>query len=84
MEVGRLGHSNHSMIMTKVAIRNTEKTEEKPGLDYNKADWEAMRRDLGQVNWRTELEDKTAEQSWELLRTKIQETVEKTVPEKET
>jgi hypothetical protein len=79
-DVGRLGHSDHCML--KVVIEFNPSTTERPAPRFNwsKADTETMKRDISEVNWRLELEDRTVEESWRFFRKKLSETVEKNIP----
>ncbi len=62
-DVGRLGRSDHCML--KVVIEFNPSTTEKPAPRFNwsKADTETMKRDISDVNWRLQLEDRTVEES---------------------
>jgi hypothetical protein len=39
-----------------------------------------MKRDISEVNWRLQLEDRAVEEGWRFFRKKLSETVEKNVP----
>ena len=51
-DVGRLGRSDHVMIMTKVSVKKEQKTEREGLPDWRKADWDSMRKSLGKEDWR--------------------------------
>jgi hypothetical protein len=53
---GRLGHSDHTILLTTLMVNNTPKpTETKK--DWRKADWIAIRSNLVGVNWNRLLND---------------------------
>ena len=81
-ECGRLGHSDHSMIMVTVAVSSGGGTKEKEQLNWAKGDWVSMRNELLAVNWRNELNGKDGNAAWSVLKEKILKTVEKFVPKR--
>ena len=74
-EVGRLRHSNHSMILVTVAVKADAKATAQP--DWNKADWVKMREELAKVDWRGQMEGRTGQEAWDLLKKKIHLAVDK-------
>ena len=83
-EAGRLGHSDHSMILVTVAVKADARTKAATQPNWYKADWGKMREELGKVDWRGQMVGKSGQQAWELLKNKIQEAVDKHVPARRT
>jgi hypothetical protein len=79
-EEGRLGKSDHSVIVFEVEdnIRNT--IEEITGLNWRRADMVKMRQELGSVEWEELFDEQDAEESWDIFRKILQETVDRNVP----
>jgi hypothetical protein len=48
--------------------------------DWNKADWDAMRNNLTNTNWRTKLAGLSAEQAWTVFSDKVNRLVKEYVP----
>ena len=76
-EVGRLGHSNHSMILVTVAMKADARAKATAQPDWNKADWVKMREELAKVDWRGQMEGRTGQEAWDLLKKKIHLAVDK-------
>ncbi len=49
-EMGRLGASDHEMILVSVAMQGGREESEKSGLNWRKANWDGMREDLTAVD----------------------------------
>ena len=82
-EEGRLGRSDHVLLEMEIGVENRTVSEDgKEFLDWKKADWNQIREDIGQEDWRSELEGKTANEAWEKLKEKLKRTVEEHVPKK--
>ena len=79
-ESGRLGHSDHSMILVTVAVKADARTKAATQPDWNKADWGKMREELATVDWRGQMGGKSGQEAWDLLKEKIHAAVEKHVP----
>ena len=78
---GRLGHSDHVMLMVEVAVDKVKAGDEQEQLCWAIADWDAMRANLREWSWRPELE--AAEDScaaWAILREKVKELINAHVP----
>ena len=78
---GRLGKSDHCMISVTVECRPKTEKETGPTYNWKRADIPAIQRELDGVDWRKELENRTTEEGWILLRNKVQAAVEKFVPQ---
>jgi hypothetical protein len=81
-EAGRLGQSDHDMILVTVEMGRKHEGPKRQALNWKKANWPLMRRDLSNVNWIEKLRSKTAEEMWTLFRAEISETVRENVPMK--
>ena len=77
-EAGRLGASDHVVILTKV-ITSPMKKEPAVRLIWGKADWAAMEQSLANESWE-ELDRLDADSAWNVLKEKINKLVEKHVP----
>jgi Reverse transcriptase (RNA-dependent DNA polymerase)/Endonuclease-reverse transcriptase len=78
---GRLGTSDHYMILAEFAIG--KKQEESASLVRNwwKADWEAMKQELSRESWEG-LDQKSASEAWQQFKDRIENIVERHVPMK--
>jgi hypothetical protein len=77
-EAGKLGNSDHVAIEIKV-MAGIEKTEVKKKL-WKKADYQAMRNELGLIDWQSELVHENADKAWDKFRNILESCVEKHVP----
>ena len=76
-----LDSSDHNMLLFKVHFASTVKQNSKVVYDYNKADFEGIRHELGQVDWEKILEG-GVEDSWNRFRDLVLSVEEKYVPRK--
>ena len=78
--MGRLGKSDHCMIMTEVdtELKRTSTVEEK--LIWGRADWSSMRNLLGQVRWGDILDQVTVNVAWNRILLEIDKATEVCVP----
>ena len=81
-EVGRLGHSDHFMLMAKVSVTSATVQPDKVQADWARADWFGMRERLAAHDWRPELEARTTEEAWAYLKSEVLEAVRIHVPMK--
>ena len=79
-EEGRLGRSDHCMVSTKINIARKEPVKESTRLNWARADWPAMERDLAMVSWQRRLLNQGAEEAWRILKEETNKVVEKYVP----
>ena len=80
-EAGRLGKSDHTVITVKVSI-GVSLEPEKSMPDWKRADWDAMREELRTGDWLQQLKRSGAARAWEILRAKMENMIEKYVPER--
>jgi Reverse transcriptase (RNA-dependent DNA polymerase)/Endonuclease-reverse transcriptase len=78
-DVGRLGSSDHHMILSEISINAKESTETGMVRNWWKADWAAMKDKLAANSW-TELASMDADAAWTTFRGKIEEAVDAHVP----
>ena len=78
--MGRLGASDHEMILMSVAMQRGKDETEKNGLNWRKANWDGMREDLAAVDWRRSLAGLSTQEMWSFFKTEVEKTTEKNVP----
>jgi Reverse transcriptase (RNA-dependent DNA polymerase)/Endonuclease-reverse transcriptase len=81
-EEGRLGSSDHVMLLTRVTVGAGTPPNVRAMPDWGRADWQGMRGELQQVDWNAALHGKSADQAWTHLREKVEEVVTRFVPER--
>ena len=81
-DVGRLGSSDHVMISCSIVINDEEKDTAKTTINWRKADWDTMRRDMAGVNWSSEFDGKNAHEMWNVFSSKIGKTVSENAPKR--
>jgi hypothetical protein len=77
---GRLGASDHVMLLTKIVIKSSPPATSRGLPDWRRAGWPAIKLALGRENWDQKMRIKTAEQAWSLLKVRIEELVSQHVP----
>jgi hypothetical protein len=82
MEAGRLGKSDHVVIMTKINVGSEGEEEREPVPDWRRANWEAMRSELRNINWRESLDGKTTDRAWRELTETVAKLVAEHVPQR--
>jgi hypothetical protein len=73
------GTSDHHMLQWSVNITTNHMNQETEKLDYAKANYEGIRRELGMINWEQEMMG-TAEDCWNSLKNKLEELEHQYVP----
>ena len=79
-EAGRLGKSDHEMILLTVNMQGGCETAKKEVLNWGRADWSSMRADLAGMDWSLALRSKTAEGMWKTFSSRLTNLVKKFVP----
>jgi hypothetical protein len=74
-----IGKSHHS-VLTFTLKCSKENPPFKPRPLFEKGDYTNMARELGGIDWKNLLEEKSCEDAWECLHNRIQEAIEKFVP----
>ena len=77
---GRLGSSDHIMISISIEADGIVKTEDRPRLNWRRADYSAIKEELAAVDWYSEMGDLSAEDSWSFFRSRLEETTARNVP----
>ena len=66
VEVGEhFGASNHNIVCAKILLRVRVQDSRVRLLDFRKANFEGMRRELGDVDWETLITGQSASEMWE-------------------
>jgi len=81
-EMGRLGKSDHVMIVTKISVGGEDDDEAPPGKDWRRADWAAMRQELAGGEWLANIRRAGAASAWTIFKEKISELVGRFVPDR--
>jgi hypothetical protein len=80
-EHGRLGKSDHTIIVAKVRVGGIE-GQKRPLQDWRRADWEAMRAELQEANITASIRGQGVEDAWKTIRSKVDSLIEKHVPKR--
>jgi len=78
-EQGRLGKSDHVIILASVSVGRTEK-QQKPSQDWRKANWDAMRTELRRADLQSTIRMQGADEAWKTLRSTVNTLIEQHVP----
>ena len=76
---GRLGHSDHEMVMVTAEMTLEKNTGNSLYRNFNTADYGEMRKSLD-IDWEEALRGKNVEETWKELRTKIEDALAKHAP----
>ncbi len=79
-EAGRLGKSDHEMILFTVSTENTSEKVKREVPNWGQANWSNMRQALAATDWSQELHAKSAEEMWTTFRARVGDLVSKNVP----
>ena len=79
-DVGRLGRSDHVILEFNLAIGETKQKEQVAVKNWKKADWNKIKEGLRNTIWPATTDNSTVEESWGLLRSKLDQLVEENVP----
>ena len=79
---GRLGNSDHTMILVTVqaTLKNIKTVERVP--NWSKADWTQLRREARQKNWTRAARDLSATEAWDMVKSDLMNLVNTLVPSK--
>ena len=80
--MGQLGSSHHTMVQVEVVVPSRLNKTEELVPDYKKADFNSMREKLGAVDWQSYLSPHNTEDSWQLLKGKVNECIDECIPKK--
>ena len=74
-------NSDHCTIHFKLMVRRQAKNNpDRQTRDYNRGDWESIRRDLHAIAWKPLLEDKTCEEQLKIFTELIEQQVDRRIP----
>ena len=74
-------NSDHCTIHFKLVVRRQAKNNpDRQTRDYNRGDWESIRRDLHAIAWKPLLEDKTCEEQLKIFTELIEQQVDRKIP----
>jgi len=76
MDTGRLGSSDHVMLTLLVQVGQIPQPTKRV-LNWRRADWEGMRKDMRRIGWKVELSGLTVDRMWSVLKRKVEQTVKK-------
>ena len=79
--LGALGKSDHCTLLLELNLTSPEPTQQEK-FNYHKANFEGIRKFLDSVDWNGELSNKTAEEQWEVLTSKIEIAKTKFIPKR--
>jgi len=79
---GRLGKSDHEMLLIELLGSQTPTQCPMQKPDWNKANWDAMRYDLGSCDWYQLLNNLNTEAAWAEVRSALEDVTNRYVPPK--
>ena len=77
---GKLGKSDHCIIMTEVLTSKVAMKKSKVSPNWSKADFHGIRSYLADTDWDSLLQNKSAEEAWNILKNKINTATDTYVP----
>ena len=80
--MSKLGASHHTMVQVEIVVPSNINETKEMIPDYGKADFRGMREKLDAIDWKSYLSDFNTEDSWMLLKGKVTELIEESVPKK--
>ena len=81
-DVGRLGGSDHSMLLVQMTGQTSTNVSLEEVPDWSRADMNKLKDELQQVNWDNELKGLNTEDSWIKFKEKVDKAQEACVPKK--
>jgi hypothetical protein len=79
-DVGRLGKSDHCMLSIVVEGEPQTLCQDKERYVWGKANMDAIKDDLDGIDWKQEMGQRTVDEAWNFLTTRLQETIDRNVP----
>lgn len=79
-EEGRLGKSDHCVILLEVECELRVEKEEKTGKNWKKANMTGLCGELRNINWNSYWRGKNTEESWQIFRQRLNGCIDKFVP----
>lgn len=74
-----IGKSDHCALTYKMIGSPTQVKRDKIRMNYYKGDYDTMRNELN-MNWSEYFQTKSVEESWEMLKNKLQELCDRYIP----
>ncbi len=81
---GRLGKSDHTMLLVQLYGGQPQEKGPPQRLDWNRANWDGMREDLSGINWHNQLNGLETEAAWIYVKSTLHSLTSKYVPLKKT
>jgi hypothetical protein len=81
-DIGKLGASDHSMLLVEVAGELTPSVSMEEVPDWGKADMEKLKAALAEVDWEGEMTGLDTNQSWDMFKEKLEKAQDSAVPRK--
>ena len=75
-----IGKSDHSVLLVNFSCAYIKREEKKTIRNFRKADLDTLRKELSEVDWDGETEDKSAEETWGFIRDQINSAIHRNVP----
>lgn len=75
-----IGKSHHSVLSFVFKCYGPRENTQQPRLIYDRGDYEAVRVDLGGVDWETILKDKNTEETWQIIQLMLHKMTDKHIP----
>ena len=80
-EEGRLGKSDHCMIVTEISVGKSSRDNLLPSLDWRIADWDGMKAELSGA-WRREVMLEDGDMAWRMMKARVEDLIRRFVPER--
>ena len=80
-EEGRLGKSDHCMIVTEISVGKSSRDNLLPSLDWRRADWDGMKAELSGA-WRREVMLEDGDMAWRMMKARVEDLIRRFVPER--
>ncbi len=77
---GRVGKSDHETLVIEISAPISKQEYREPRPVWSKANWEEMRKDCANINWREELGRLGTETAWEKIKVTLGEIQQRHVP----
>ena len=79
-EEGRLGRSDHVMIVTEISVGKQARENQLPLPDWKKADWAAMKQELADRSWSRRVMASDTNTAWKMVKGKVEDLIRRHVP----
>ena len=79
-EEGRLGKSDHVMIVTEISVGKQARENQLPLPDWRRADWAAMKQELADRSWSRRVMASDTDTAWRMVKGKVEDLIRRHVP----